>query len=644
MQRQIKQKTGIYGVIAVFLAVSLGLVVLNLSMRFTLPSVSALNTFSSYEELETYLKNSQKTPYYYVKVLDVPKVILPPGQIPTPTFFKSVLPQALDATTVGVPESGPQYSSTNVQVAGVDEADTVKTDGEYIYIVSGNNVTILKAFPTEEAQIVSRISLNGTVQGIFINDDILAVFEQSFFYLAIEPYYAVNATEMLPLDLSYFPYSVGSETFVRLYDVSDKSAPSLKQTVSIDGTYFSSRMIGEYVYLVVNQPVYWKNSRILPITLSWSTGTETAPANKIYYANMSDNSYAFVTVVAINMFDLTKPEYKIFLLGEASSMYVSLNNIYITMPRWRYEDSLVETLVYRIRIQEDRIEEAARGKVPGTARNQFSMDEYNGYFRIATTIGFAGLTGLGPKNNLYVLDANLAIVGKLEDLAPGETIHSARFMGDKCYLVTFRKIDPFFVIDLANPADPRVLGQLKISGYSNYLHPYDENHIIGIGKETVAGDGEFSWYQGVKISLFDVTDVENPIEIKKWIIGDRGTESPVLTDHKALLFDKAKNLLVIPVLVAEKNETTQPEPWQYGEIVYQGAFIFTVNSTELILRGQITHIKNATELGYCYGHQPHSYYIYRSLYIDDVLYTISEKRVKMNSLATLEEINEIQLP
>ncbi|MEM2102852.1 MAG: beta-propeller domain-containing protein, partial [Candidatus Bathyarchaeia archaeon] len=414
--------------------------------------------------------------------------------------------------------------------------------------------------------------------------------------------------------------------------------------ISINGTYFSSRMIGKYVYLVANQPVYWKNSRILPITLSWSTNTETAPANKIYYANVSDNSYAFVTVVAINMFDLTKPEYKIFLLGEASSMYVSLSNIYITMPRWRYEDGLAETLVYRIRVQEDKIEEAAKGKVPGTVRDQFSMDEHNGYFRITTTLGSLGLAESGPKNNLYVLDANLAIVGKLENLAPGETIHSARFMGDKCYLVTFRKIDPFFVIDLANPAGPRVLGQLKISGYSDYLHPYDENHIIGIGKETVAGDGDFSWYQGVKISLFDVTDVENPIEIKKWIIGDRGTESPVLTDHKALLFDKAKNLLVIPVLVAEKNETTQPEPWQYGEIVFQGAFVFSVNSTELSLRGQITHVTNATELGYYYGYQSHPYYIYRSLYIDNVLYTISEKKLKMNDLATLEEINEIQLP
>jgi len=646
LQKQIKQKTGIYGIIAVFLAVSLGLVILNVGFRVILPSVSALNTFSSYEELENYLKNSQKTPYYYVKVLDIPKVMLPAGQSPTPMFFRSVLPQALDAQSIGVPESGPQYSTTNVQVAGVDEADTVKTDGEYLYIVSGNNITIMKAYPAAEAQIASKISLNGTVRGIFVNDGILAVFEESYFYQAVEPYYVVNATEMLPRDLSYFSYSVGSETFVKLYDISNKFAPSLRQTVSINGTYFNSRMIGEYVYLVTNQPAYWHDSKIVPLILSWSSNSETAPANRIHYANVSDNSYAFVTVVAINLFDLTKPEYKIFLLGTASAMYVSLNNIYITMPQWHYETNTVETLIYRVRIQEDKIENAASGKVPGTVLNQFSMDEHLGYFRIATTVGFAGFMGSdsGPRNNLYVLNADLAVVGALEGLAPGETIHSVRFMGYKGYVVTFRKIDPFFVIDLANPKDPRVLGELKITGYSDYLHPYDENHIIGIGKETVAGDGDFSWYQGVKISLFDVTDVENPKEIAKFLIGDRGTESPVLTDHKALLFDKAKNLLVIPVLEAKKNVTTHPEPWEYGEFVYQGAYVFSITSGGLSLRGRITHITNDTELKYFYWYQSQPNFVYRSLYIGNVLYTISDEKVKMNNLDTLGEINQVELP
>jgi uncharacterized secreted protein with C-terminal beta-propeller domain len=277
------------------------------------------------------------------------------------------------------------------------------------------------------------------------------------------------------------------------------------------------------------------------------------------------------------------------------------------------------------------------------------MDEHNSYFRIATTSGqvsrtFARATS---KNNLYVLDMDLNITGKVEDLAPGEEIYSARFMGNKGYMVTFRKIDPLFVIDLTDPTDPTVLGQLKITGYSDYLHPYDENHLIGIGKETVAAEeGDFAWYQGVKISLFEVSDVSNPVEVAKYEIGDRGTESPVLDDHKALLFDKSKNLLVIPVLVAEINENQyagEVPDSAHGEFVWQGAYVFDVSLDGLELRGGITHLEDSDDLlksGYWFYSE---YSVERSLYIDDVLYTISDMKVKLNNLETLAELNEVEL-
>ena len=241
------------------------------------------------------------------------------------------------------------------------------------------------------------------------------------------------------------------------------------------------------------------------------------------------------------------------------------------------------------------------------------------------------------------------IGGRLEDLAPGEKIYSARFMGDRCYLVTFKKVDPLFVIDLRDPYIPRVLGQLKIAGYSDYLHPYDENHIIGIGKETVeAEEGDFAWYQGVKISLFDVTDVEHPKEIAKYEIGDRGTDSPVLRDHKAFLFDKSKNLLVMPVLVAEIDPAKYPHgipPNTYGDYVWQGTYVFNISLTQgLVFKGRITHLENDSDLlksGYYFSSE---YSVKRTLYIDNVLYTISDKMIKMNSLQNLEEINEIELP
>jgi uncharacterized secreted protein with C-terminal beta-propeller domain len=222
-------------------------------------------------------------------------------------------------------------------------------------------------------------------------------------------------------------------------------------------------------------------------------------------------------------------------------------------------------------------------------------------------------------------------------------------MGDRCYLVTFRKVDPLFVIDLKNPNAPRVLGKLKITGYSDYLHPYDENHVIGVGKETVAAEeGDFAWYQGVKISLFDVSDVSKPKEIDKYEIGDRGTKSPVLGDHKAFLFDRSKHLLVLPVLVAEIDEEKYPNgipPNAFGDYVWQGAYVFNISIEEgLVFKGGITHLENNSDLlksGY-YFSSPYS--VKRALYIDNVLYTISDKKIKMNSLEDLEEIKEIRLP
>jgi uncharacterized secreted protein with C-terminal beta-propeller domain len=210
---------------------------------------------------------------------------------------------------------------------------------------------------------------------------------------------------------------------------------------------------------------------------------------------------------------------------------------------------------------------------------------------------------------------------------------------------------------LTNPGEPKVLGELKITGYSDYLHPYDENHVIGIGKEAVAAEeGDFAWYQGVKVSLFDVSDVANPKEIAKYEIGDRGTDSPVLYDHKAFLFDRSKNMLVLPVNVAEINESDYPgevPSWAYGEYVWQGAYVFDISLERgLELRGKITHCSNKM-LSAGSSSAPWSSYfdaetfyqcsIERSLYIGNVLYTISDQQIGMNDLETLANLGELSL-
>ena len=223
-------------------------------------------------------------------------------------------------------------------------------------------------------------------------------------------------------------------------------------------------------------------------------------------------------------------------------------------------------------------------------------------------------------------------------------------MGKKAYLVTFKKVDPLFVLDMANPKNPKVLGKLKIPGYSDYLHPFDETHIIGVGKETIeAAKGDFAWYQGLKMAIFDVSDVSNPKEMHKVVIGDRGTDSYALRDHKAFLFDKEKELLVLPILLAEiPEEQTRPlegnQQWpSYGEPVFQGAFVFKVSLGEgFVERGRITHITPEDELkrGYYYGSE---YSVKRSLFIENVLYTLSERMLKANALDTLEGLKEFSL-
>ncbi|MBA7626897.1 hypothetical protein ES703_34355 [subsurface metagenome] len=630
-----------------------------------------LNKFSSYEELKTFVETSSSLPYnFWVKS----------GAVLEGRDFsvQATTPEPAPSVPVEPSESaGSDYSKTNIQVEGVDEADIVKTDGEYIYIVSGGNVTIVKAYPPEEARVLSRISLNGGITGIFINGDRLAVFETQYGIYPIyevwdsssssdavneattddeqssvpEPKNGSTTTEeppRVPAPIIYEPPT----TSVKVYDISDKENPVLTRNFSVDGNYFSARMIGDYVYVVATQYTFFIDTDVFLPRVHSDNETKVIPATDIYYYNFSDTSYSFTSIVALNIQnDAQEPTHETILLGGTSAIYVSQNNIYLTFPNYTWqENETMKTTIQRIKIDKQAITFAAQGEVPGYVLNQFSMDEHNGYFRIATTTDNFGWRTFSDeatsKNNVYVLDMDLNIVGKLEDLAPGEQIYSARFMGARCYLVTFRNIDPLFVIDLSDPTAPKVLGQLKVTGYSGYLHPYDENHIIGIGKETVyEAKEDFSWYQGVKISLFDVSDVSNPVELAKYEIGDRGTDSPVLWDHKALLFDRARNLLVIPVLVAEMDSTQydgEVPSWAHGEYVWQGAYVFDISLDGLELRGRITHMEDADLLkrGYYFGSD---YSVQRSLYIDNMLYTISSMKVKMNSLETLAEINAVEL-
>ncbi|MEM2912383.1 MAG: beta-propeller domain-containing protein [Candidatus Bathyarchaeia archaeon] len=536
------------------------------------------------------------------------------------TFIKTRPADGVSGTLGSARQSGEKtlrpfssdFSGTNIQVQGVDEADMVKTDGEYIYTLSGKNVFIVKANPASEAEVASKIFLNATASEIFIRSDRLTV-------------------------LGNYPSETHS--FVKIYDITDRRNPFLVREFLTDGEYFTSRMIENYVYFV-SRSLIWQNKVVLP-KIFYGCKTREIDATEIYYCGIPDYSYQFVTLMAINIENEScEPEHLTLLLGATNVLYASLNNIYIAVGRNTWSKNSQRTLLHRIQIVNDEIRYVAYGEVPGNVLNQFSLDEFEGYLRVATTTGhvFAWSSEEIAKNHVYVLNMDLDVVGKLENLAPGEKIHSARFMGNRCYLVTFKKIDPLFVIDLENPSDPRVLGYLKVSGYSDYLHLYDETHLIGVGKETVeAESGNFALNRGVKISFFDVTFVTAPEEIGKYVIGDRGTESPVLSDHKAFLFDKSKKLLVIPILLAECQTSGSFLPFLGGGYVWQGAYVFTISLDDgLALKGRVTHIEDSNILDV-------SFHVKRALYIGNVLYTVSDRKIVMNSLDDLRLMGKVEL-
>jgi uncharacterized secreted protein with C-terminal beta-propeller domain len=272
------------------------------------------------------------------------------------------------------------------------------------------------------------------------------------------------------------------------------------------------------------------------------------------------------------------------------------------------------------------------------------MDEYNGNLRVATTSDVWTARGQYEYNNVFVLDGSMKTIGSLTHIAEQEKIYSTRFLGDRLYMVTFKRIDPFFVIDLSTPSSPKILGKLKIPGYSDYLHPYDSTHIIGVGKETATNDWGGVSTRGVKLALFDVSDVEHPKQVGKVEIGESGTDSAALYDHKAFLFDKGKNLLVLPI----RQVTTIPvvqKPGYYDnqQHIWYGAYVFGVSpDTGFVLRGTVEH-GTASSGYYWYGSSANE--VKRSLYIGSDLYTVSSAKIIATDLAAINTtIKTIDLP
>jgi len=595
-----------------------------------------LNKFSSLDELNQFLKDNK---------IDYSGGI---RKFSDGVFAAAEAATASDSAAPSPNSGSGDYSQTNIQVAGVDEADSIKTDGKYIYTVSGDKIVILNAYPADNMKILSEIEIQG-LGDIFINGDKLVVFANDYSQVVTYDARCMAIGCIMP------PYFQEQKTNVFIYDLSDRENPKLENNLSLTGNYVSSRMIDNYVYVVANEYAYGEG--VLPM-YEIDGQKKIVNADEIYYSPIRDQSFQFTNILSVNVDTLEISE-KTVLTGSSQTIYVSQENIYTTYPKYSYywnpegtDD--VTTIINKFSIDKDKIEFVGSADVPGILLNQFSMDEHEDYFRVATTISGYSNNVDTSTNNLYVLDKNLNPIGEIEGIAPGENIYSIRFIGNRAYMVTFRHVDPLYVLDLKDPENPKILGQLKIPGYSEYLHPYDETHIIGLGKEVDAsidadkvhteGAVYYTAIQGVKLAIFDVSDVSHPIEMYKEVIGDRGTESPAETDHKAFLFDKEKGLLVIPITVAELE--SGQEKSEQGQFTFQGAYVYKVNLDDgFDLQGKITHYENDSAF------KKSGYYFYggaqsisRSLYIDNILYTISPAMIKANKLFDLNEISSVDLP
>ena len=664
-------------------------------------------------------------------------------------------------SAMGAPEaaldskSGNDYSTTNVQVAGVDEADVVKTDGTHLYLIANGRLIVVDAVDPAAMKVVATLTFSTETNEYPI--EMYLDTENQRLSLILGSYRPIEPTPTTEGTPAVEPQSKGgiasdmirpgmwywggmSTTEVKVYDISDATKPSLVRSFEQEGSYLSSRRIGTDLYLITNRYTWYDLATtvesMIPSVREGTTSTwDNIPASSIGIVKSNDYSN-FLIVSGLDTVETGKDADTKALLGAGNVLYASTDYLYVAVGRWVQQEvtpvattgtgtgtetnpvttepgtssgdetppptgapdtgttdptapdaitpdpvvtsspdtttvveskeifqifpmPVVETFtdVFRFRISDAKVTEDGVGSVPGYILNQFSMDESDGYFRIATTVGDAWRNDqYTSMNGLYVLDASMKTVGRIEGLASRETIKSVRFLGSKAYMVTFQTTDPLFVIDLSVPTAPKVSGELKIPGYSEYLHPYADGMLLGFGKDAVV-QGEMAFYLGMKFSMFDVSDPTDPREIAKFAIGDRGTYSEVSYNQKALLFSKEKNVIGIPIVINRVPKDQSSDPIAYGQPVFQGFLVLGYDAERgIYIRGLITHAKTVVD----YTQEFKSYediyakvdqesmwgsrMVTRGLYINDTLFTISAGSVHATSLTDFSAIGSVDLP
>jgi uncharacterized secreted protein with C-terminal beta-propeller domain len=573
------------------------------------------------------------------------------------------------------PESSPgaysEIGKTNVQVEGVDEADIIKNDGKYLYSLANNKISIVNLLPADKMEVIGTIDITDDIKieekkadenthagettnkagnqgsvGAGRSSSPAADTDYPEYYynndIYASEFYVYGDTIAVLGKIYDYNSGFGFKTFVNIYDISDKSKVTLKEQFLQDGSYLSSRLIGGDLYILSSCAVnlYWElddsEEGYIPSS-GYSGDVKTVPAKDICIVSEPDEA-SYLIASGLDLDNLKAGADTKSVLGAGQNAYCNTESLFVARTKYTYTGNLISdavaviysasfydylTEIYRFSLDDGKIAFDCKGVVDGTVDDQFSMDEYDGYFRIATTgSDKKGVTSGG----VYVLDNKLKTVGKITGLAKGERIYAVRFIGETAYVVTFEQTDPLFVIDLSIPESPTLKGELKITGFSEYLHPVGENLLLGIGKN---GDMNGT-IPGIKISLFDVSDPKKPIEADKLIIRSNSIQRYISTEawssHKAVMVYANENLYGIPV-----ND--------YDYSLPSRVFFLTFRvENNKIVRDYSYKVETSNQ--YFPYYEPANC---RGTYIDDTIYVVSQFAVKAYSINDGSLLGETEL-
>ncbi|MCI8293567.1 MAG: hypothetical protein HFH53_08580 [Hespellia sp.] len=505
-------------------------------------------------------------------------------------------------------ESGNDYSDTNTREKDVGEADIVKTDGNYLYILNGNRIRIVDI---REAKMKEsgNISLEPGMQvyELYVKDGRLTVF--------------YSEAEQLETNNDEYGAGYREYTVAQTYDISDPASPKNCGKIRQSGNYDSVRIVDGFMYLFSNYYVGGEIARESTDSYIPCVQGKTLEKDSIYMPKISKGNQ-FLVVTAFSMEEPDQALDSKAILSAGGACYVSPDNIYIYETVYDDKEAYNQTFIRKIRYEKGTLKGIAQAKIWGYVKDSFCIDEYEGNLRIVTTVepianyddrivlfdSDSGPDMQTSSNALYVLNDELEVIGKVEELAPEETIYSARFMGDMGYFVTYQQVDPLFSVDLSEPEKPKILGALKIPGFSEYLHPYGDGLLLGIGMDAdMAGVTN-----GVKLSMFDITDPADVREVQKEVL-EQIYSTDVAYNYKAVLVDSERNLIGFSA---------------YGEQMHY--YLYSYDSEK-----GFTCLMDKVFGGYVND--------LRGLYVGDTLYLAEGNAVESFSLETFEKIDDLVL-